>query len=182
MLDKIVRGISRLAFHGSKVALVPLELVHPRLFMRVYVVILRACGVRFVGKPRYISTRARFDEFKLVSMGERVVISKYVILLTHDYSLTTALLAVGEKPKTDISISQPISIGENVFIGIGAILLPGTQIGDNVIVGAGSVVRGSVPPDSIIAGNPAVRISSIGERAADWIDRLRRPDAVADKR
>ncbi|TAG12000.1 MAG: antibiotic acetyltransferase [Rhodobacterales bacterium] len=46
-------------------------------------------------------------------------------------------------------------IGNDVWIGHGAVILPGAQIGDGVIVGAGAVVSGRVPPYAIVAGNPA---------------------------
>lgn len=46
-------------------------------------------------------------------------------------------------------------IGENCFIGGRSLILPGVEIGDNCVVGAGSVVTKSVPPRSVVAGNPA---------------------------
>lgn len=51
-------------------------------------------------------------------------------------------------------------VGKNCFIGGRSMILPGVEIGDNSIVGAGSVVTKSVPPRSIVAGNPAVIIRS----------------------
>lgn len=49
-------------------------------------------------------------------------------------------------------------VGENSFIGAGAIVLPGTTIGKNCIIGAGAVIKGTVEDYSIMAGNPAKRI------------------------
>lgn len=49
-----------------------------------------------------------------------------------------------------------ITIGNNVFIGCNCIILKNTSIGDNVVIGAGSVVKGTVPSNVIVAGNPAV--------------------------
>lgn len=46
-------------------------------------------------------------------------------------------------------------IGQNCFIGGSSIILPGVEIGDNCVIGAGSVVTKSVPPNSLVAGNPA---------------------------
>lgn len=51
-------------------------------------------------------------------------------------------------------------IGENCFIGGNSLILPGVEIGDNCVIGAGSVVTKSVPPRSIVAGNPARIIRS----------------------
>lgn len=50
--------------------------------------------------------------------------------------------------------SVPISIGDNVWIGMNAVILPGVSIGNNVIIGANSVVRDSIPSSSIASGNP----------------------------
>lgn len=54
-----------------------------------------------------------------------------------------------------LSYRNPIHIGNNVFIGVGAIILPGITIGNNVIVAAGSVVTKNIEDNSVYAGNPA---------------------------
>jgi len=53
------------------------------------------------------------------------------------------------------SRSQPVSIRDNVWVGTGAVVLPGVTIGDGAVVGAGSVVTRDVPPGTVVAGNPA---------------------------
>ncbi|HOF59743.1 MAG TPA: acyltransferase [Candidatus Cloacimonadota bacterium] len=55
----------------------------------------------------------------------------------------------------------PIKIGDNVWLGLNAIVLKGSVIGDNSIIGAGSVVVGEIPPNVIAAGNPCKVIKSI---------------------
>lgn len=50
---------------------------------------------------------------------------------------------------------KPITIGDNVWLGGRSIINPGVTIGDNVVVGSGSVVVRDVPPNVIVAGNPA---------------------------
>ena len=59
---------------------------------------------------------------------------------------------------------------DNVFIGYGCLVLPGTKINDNVIIGAGTVVRGEIPSDSVICGNPWQRVCS----ATEYIERNRK--------
>lgn len=54
-----------------------------------------------------------------------------------------------------LEFSRPIIIGANVWIGGGAIILPGITIGDNAIIGAGSVVTLDVPANATAIGNPA---------------------------
>ncbi len=50
--------------------------------------------------------------------------------------------------------TAPVTIGDNVWIGGGAILMPGITIGDNVVIGAGSVVTRDIPSDSVACGTP----------------------------
>ena len=63
--------------------------------------------------------------------------------------------------KLEDAASSPIDIGENVFIGAGAMILKGVVIGRNSVIGAATVVTAVVPPDTIAAGNPAEVIRSV---------------------
>ncbi|MEM8731294.1 MAG: DapH/DapD/GlmU-related protein [Pseudomonadota bacterium] len=89
------------------------------------------------------SLSAKFDRTypKGVHVGAKTYIAFDVRVLTHD---RTRGLYVDTR------------IGENCFIGGNAMILPGVEIGDNCVVGAGSVVTKSIPPRTLVAGNPAV--------------------------
>ena len=65
--------------------------------------------------------------------------------------------------RTDITMDQqgfaeekPVKIGNDVWIGARVTILPGVEIGDGCIIGASAVVTKSIPPYSVVAGNPAV--------------------------
>ncbi len=66
-------------------------------------------------------------------------------------------------PRDKWKAAKPITIGDNVWLGGGAIVLPGVTIGDNTVVGAGAVVTKDLPADVIAVGNPARVIGTIGE-------------------
>jgi maltose O-acetyltransferase len=57
--------------------------------------------------------------------------------------------------RAGLEFGRPIHIGRNVWIGGGAIILPGVRIGDDAVIGAGSVVTRDVPPGAVALGNPA---------------------------
>lgn len=88
----------------------------------------------------------------LLEIGNNVTISQTTMHL-HDSGPHKFMRENGTELKQ-------IKIGNNVFIGYGSIIIPGSVIGDNVIVGAGTVVKGEVPSDSVIVGNPWKRICS----------------------
>lgn len=161
----IPRIINKSTFHIERSVIGIFAYFNSRLYMKLYNNLLKKHGFKLKGTPRFIAISARFDDFTRITLGDRLVVSMNVHFLTHDYSYTTALISIDEKPSTDIGVLREIIIGDNVFIGMNSILLPGTKIGNNVIIGAGSVVRGTIPDYSVIAGNPAVLISDIRDFA-----------------
>ena len=60
----------------------------------------------------------------------------------------------------DLEITKPITLGDKVYIGNNAILLPGVTVGSNVVIGAGAIVTKNVPSNSVVAGVPAKVIRS----------------------
>jgi maltose O-acetyltransferase len=84
-----------------------------------------------------------------VTIGSRTQIGSAVQILTADHPRDPALRA------QLLEFGRPVTIGCNVWIGSGAIILPGISIGDNAVIGAGSVVTRDVPPGATAVGNPA---------------------------
>lgn len=90
----------------------------------------------------------------LVHIGENTAISAHVQITTstHDYN---------HRPYRGKRIDKPITIGKNVWIGSGAIIMPGVTIGDNAVIGAGSVVTKNIPEDTLAFGIPAKPIKQL---------------------
>jgi acetyltransferase-like isoleucine patch superfamily enzyme len=65
-----------------------------------------------------------------------------------------------DRPPRPKLTTRPVIIGDNVWIGMNAIILKGVTIGDNSVVAAGSVVTKSVEPNTVVAGNPAVPVKT----------------------
>ena len=95
-----------------------------------------------------------------ISIGNRCVIGADVIIADTDFHSLDSVTRSSKKDSLN-AITNPIIIGDDVFIGGRSILLKGVQLGDQVIVGAGSVVTRSFENGSVIAGNPAVLIKRV---------------------
>jgi acetyltransferase-like isoleucine patch superfamily enzyme len=63
-----------------------------------------------------------------------------------------------ERPKL---LTRPVKIHDNVWVGMGAVILKGVEIGENSVVAAGAIVTKSVPPNVVVAGNPAVIVKQL---------------------
>jgi acetyltransferase-like isoleucine patch superfamily enzyme len=84
---------------------------------------------------------------KLVRIGSDCLIGTHVIILDNDFHDASDLDRIPE--------SRPVTIGNHVWIGNRATILPGVTIGDDAVVGAGSVVMCDIPAKSLAMGNPA---------------------------
>lgn len=96
----------------------------------------------------------------MISIGNHVRITAGVKILTHDYSWSVLKLAGGHEGEI-LGACGLVMIGNNVFVGRGAIITRNVTIGDNVIIGAGSVVTGDCESNGVYAGNPARKITDI---------------------
>lgn len=130
------------------------RLVSYKWYMMLLVATHKSQGVTFEGKPEYIHQDAYLDPSGGLTIGNDVVISTRVIILTHDWSF----LKRHNCNYLGGVAFNPVIIKESSFIGAGAIVLPGSIIGKNCIIGAGAVVKGNIEDYSIIVGNPAKKI------------------------
>jgi acetyltransferase-like isoleucine patch superfamily enzyme len=135
--------------------------------MSVLVFAYKLLGVNFINKPRYIHYDAYIDVMGGIDIYKEVVISTKVIILSHDYSYNVGIHA-SNHPFFDASIRKKVILNEYCFIGAGAIILPGSKIGAYSVIGAGAVVKGDIPPYSIVVGNPAKIIGN----TKDWGEKI----------
>lgn len=94
----------------------------------------------------------------LVKLGDHVTITSGVRFITHDGGVW-----VFRQQHPEIDVVAPIVVGNNVFIGLNAILMPGVTIGDNCVIGASSVVTRNIPANCVAAGIPARPLRSIND-------------------
>ena len=90
-----------------------------------------------------------FLDVAAIELGDNCQVGPLVQIHTADHPRDRPLRPQGYES------GVPVRIGSNVWIGGGAIVLPGVSIGDDAIVGAGSVVTRNVPPGTTVVGNPA---------------------------
>lgn len=143
---------------GPRIAL-SLAAIVDRVSQKQYRLIVRrilsAYGVTVRGLPLWISPTVYIDRLGGITLGDRCVISIGVHLLTHDFSMDRVAERRFGVSSQELVRSAPIEIGDQAFIGMNSIILPGVTIGQGAIVGAGSVVTKDVPADTVVAGNPA---------------------------
>lgn len=109
-------------------------------------------NVHFYGmKPNMFST-----EPWLITIGNNVYITADCAFVTHDGG--TLIL---RKEIPDLEITAPISVGNDVYMGIRTLIMPGVTIGNRVIIAAGSIVTKDIPDNSVVAGVPARVIKSV---------------------
>jgi maltose O-acetyltransferase len=111
----------------------------------------------FIGEGTFINVNAIFLDNNIISIGKNGLIGPGVQLLTasHPLRVRERLITSNENQNTSYkTFSKPIHIGDNVWIGGNAVILPGVTIGNNVTIGAGSVVTKDIPDNMLAVGNP----------------------------
>jgi maltose O-acetyltransferase len=113
-----------------------------------------------IGRVVYVAPTAYLDPGQpwLIEIDDESVIGPWAIVLAHDAStrLHTGHTLVGR-----------VRIGRRVYVGHGAIVLPGSTIGDDAVIGPGAMVRGEIPAGAVAIGNPAHVVSDVATFAAD---------------
>lgn len=107
----------------------------------------------------------------LIEIGDDVTMSIRVTVMAHDAS---------SKKATGYTRLGAVKIGNRVFIGANATILPGVTIGDDAVIGAGSVVTRDVPAGAVVAGVPACAISTVDTLREKNTAQMRQGENVFD--
>ena len=102
-----------------------------------------------VGVRLYANVSCVFLDCAPIEIGDNVLLGPAVHLYTATHPLDSA------ERRSGLELAKPISVGDDAWLGGGAIVLPGVTIGARAVVGAGSVVTRDVSADERVAGNPA---------------------------
>jgi acetyltransferase-like isoleucine patch superfamily enzyme len=94
----------------------------------------------------------------LITIGSNVHVTSGCAFVTHDGG--TLIL---RKEVPDLEWTAPITVGNDVYIGLRTLILPGVKIGNRVIIGAGSIVTKDIPDNSVATGVPARVIKTVDE-------------------
>ena len=108
-----------------------------------------------LGNNFYANFNCLFLDDMAVTIGDNVMFGPSVQVYTATHPLDPV------ERNSGLEFSKPIVIGNNVWVGGGAIICPGVTIGDNVTIGAGSVVTKDIPSNVFAAGNPCRVIKEI---------------------
>ena len=109
-----------------------------------------------IGKHVFINSGCRFQDQGGITIGDESLIGHNVVFATinHDYN----------PENRGTMYLKPIVLEKRSWIGANATILPGVTIGENSVVGAGSVVTKDVPPNTIVAGNPAKFMADLEDK------------------
>ena len=112
----------------------------------------------FLGNNVFVNYNCVFLDSNRITIGDNILIGPAVQIYTatHPIDAQERFQPSDDDPELTQYTTRalPVRIGSNVWLGGGAILMPGIQIGDNSTIGAGAVVTEPIPPDVFAAGNP----------------------------
>lgn len=154
MLERIKRAYRRIVY-GKQIT------------SEEYVAALRARGTQVGEDVHFYAPQTNLVDPCypwMISIGNHVNITRGVIILTHDYSWSVLKRYHNELDEGRIfGSSGKVTIGNNVFIGMNAIILMNVTVGDDVIIGANSVVSGDCESGWVYAGVPAKKIMTVAD-------------------
>lgn len=118
-----------------------------------------------LGKNVYANFNFTVVDDGHIYIGDGTMIGPNVTIATAGHPICTELRA------RNYQYNANVHIGKNVWIGAGAVLLPGITVGDGAVIGAGAVVTRDIPADVVAVGNPCRVLRPVGECDRAYYDR-----------
>lgn len=120
-----------------------------------------------IGAHTFVNVNVVMLDSADISIGAHVLIGPGAQLLTATHPLEMAeRLPADWTPESGrgpyVTMARPITIGDGAWIGAGALIMPGVTIGEGAVIGAGSVVTHDVAAQTVVAGNPARIVRTLG--------------------
>lgn len=129
-----------------------------------------------IGDGSYLNFNCNFVDDGKITIGKRVMFGPSVTIATVGHPIDPTM--------REYMYTDPVTIGDNCWIGAGATICPGVTIGENTVIGAGSVVNKDIPANCVAAGNPCKVIRPIDERDKQFYykDREITPEDLEEER
>lgn len=116
----------------------------------------------FMGNQVYANFNLTLVDDGNIFIGDKVMFGPNVTIATPNHPI------MPELREDALQYNKEVHIGNNVWIGAGAVLVPGVSIGDNSVIGAGSIVTKDIPSNVVAVGNPCRVLRKIGEHDKEY--------------
>ena len=116
----------------------------------------------YLGSNVYANSNLTLVDDGNIYVGDKVMFGPNVTVATANHPIDPTLRAEG------LQYNKDVHIGENVWIGANAVIVPGVRIGKNTVIGAGSVVTKDIPEGVVAVGNPCKVLREVSERDREY--------------
>ena len=116
----------------------------------VFIKVVADDAIVQLGDSCFLGRGVELNVLSRISLGEHTLIAPGAFIVDHTHGL-----APNRRIDEQDCLVGPVSLGNDVWVGTGAVILPGVHIADGAVVAAGAVVRADVPSNAIVAGVPA---------------------------
>lgn len=123
-----------------------------------------------LGQGSFINMNCNFIDDGQIIVGKKVLFGPAVTVVTVGHPVNPQM--------REYMYTDPVVIGDNVWIGANVTVCPGVKIGENSVIGAGSVVTRDIPANCVAVGNPCRVLREIGERDREFYWKDRKIDAA----
>ena len=116
---------------------------------------LKAIGYKNISRTSVIESEVLLDKVNKtgIYIGSGSLVAARSVILSHEH-------VYRDEANPELPYNVDTIIGKRVFVGVGAMILPGAVIGDDSVIGAYAVVRGIIPEGSLVVGNPGKVVRS----------------------